>query len=1155
MNPQFQPQDLQQQQLQGIPVNLLKVQQYQQQQQQQQLLNSQLLQQQYIKIYHYLIILLNFKKRLLQRQQRQLYTQQQQQVLLQNQQLPLQLQLQQQYQQQQLQRIQLMQKQKQAQQGILVGQSPLDQAALSNQLLLQVQQNQLLQSQQSPILQPTVPGQLTPHQLPQSLLLDAHKKNIAASQQLLQNSTLVPTNIVSQSPTFNAKQTLIQQQLAQQKLKLINQSPVQSQGTLKSSTPPTKAQTKLPTSTVATTLKTTSITTPSTKPPTAAQIQVAELQSQLSKQASLVQLPTSSINIESFTNAASVLNVPTSTTALVTSNPTTATSLTATSLALTTVATSLDSLAKTYPLTTTTTVPLPTSSTQTTLTTQMSPLNKSQTSLGLQLSQAQLQSHLARQIKTNQKSPPLKAQINVPTPTLTSKTQLKSVNQIKKSTAKQTSPTSSLTQASPVSVATSKLTTITQASPVKMATNKINSITQASPVNVATNKLSTTNPNTNLQNYQSLIQLQTPQQQQQQNLNLAQAQAALANPQLQISSKNLNLKSELEQLSNSLTSSNDLLLSGLTRNNPTTTISATTNKLSKTTPTTTINNNTNVTTIEKPNSIKVEDSTSNVLTSALSFDTNLKSNQLLTKSEPITHININYSGNDDVKLPLSDNLSNIFNINKTSADAPSINSIVGNSLINPIYGQQPSSLNEKIISKGSLLLKCQKLFSILRNENKGLDILFWKQYTNNFFSDKAKMIIDLQKIKTIELKRSIIPQYFDVIAKSEINSTSISFGFVDEKYLGDGTCILEGKECILIYGYTDLQINWYGNLKTTFNKEGKIEIFEFVVKNIKKFYESNSNYLNGNYPAVNEYGMPTTVKRFFEIYEVVNKMDDLMNCSISWNVGPKMALNQYANKYRQDLKTNSLTLNQQINNLKLNNIDINSPLLSLSNSNSSATADEIRLAADELRLEKAAAAAAANLQNYNTLLNLNTVPSQPQIPSTSNSSNLNSVSDTITNALNKKRLASTVTATTLSPPINNLNAINVGTNSVTVSSNNSLKLTSALSPVSSSIGLNLPTSSVLTGLTASSINLATNPVVSSAANNLISAVNNLANTTINPTSVIQSPMSTLISPLQMDLVSEPKAKKAKTNPSPRQRKPKGTKRRNSSNNNSSTISS
>jgi len=389
------------------------------------------------------------------------------------------------------------------------------------------------------------------------------------------------------------------------------------------------------------------------------------------------------------------------------------------------------------------------------------------------------------------------------------------------------------------------------------------------------------------------------------------------------------------------------------------------------------------------------------------------------------------------------------------------------------------------------------------------------------------MIIDLQKIKTIELKRSIIPQYFDVIAKSEINSMSVSFGFVDEKYLADGTCILEGKECFLIYSYTGLQINWYGNLKTTFNKEGKIEIFEFVVKNIKKFYESNSSYLNGNYPAVNEYGMPTTVKRFFEIYEVLNKMDDLMNCSIAWNVGPKLALNQYANKFRQDLKTNSLALNQ-INNLKLNNIDMNSPLLSLSNSESSA--------------------AAANLQNYNTLLNLDMAPPQPQLPSTSNSthsSNLNSVSDTITNALNKKRLASTVTAatTTLSPPINTINAINVGSNSVTVSNNNSLKLTSALSPVNSSIGLTLPTSSsVLTGLAASGINLATNAVVSSAGSNLISAVNSLANTTINPTSVIQSPMSTLISPLQMDLINEPKTKKIKTNPSPRQRKPKGTKR-------------
>jgi len=418
------------------------------------------------------------------------------------------------------------------------------------------------------------------------------------------------------------------------------------------------------------------------------------------------------------------------------------------------------------------------------------------------------------------------------------------------------------------------------------------------------------------------------------------------------------------------------------------------------------------------------------------------------------------------------------------------------------------------------------------------------------------MIINLQQIKTIEMKRSIIPQYFDVLAKSEINATRISYGAADEKYLGDGSCIVEGRDSILLYEYNGVMINWYGSIKISFDKNSKIEILEFVVKNIKKFYESNNSYLKNNYPIVNEYGMPTIVKRFFEIYEVVNKMDDLMNCSIKWNIGPKAALSRYANQYRQESKNIPLTLNQQLTNLKLNNLSMKSPLLSLSNSDST-----------------------INHQKYNSLLNLDMMPPPQQISSTSNSahSSLNSASETISGTLNKKRLATTTTtanAATLSPPSSNINAINVNANSITVG-NNILKLNKAMSPISTSLGsLNLPTSSsVLSSLATSSAALSTTglglatssaSVVPGTASSLMSAVNMnaLSKANVNPTTTMKSPMTNLISPLQMDLTNEPKSKKLKTNPSPRQRKPKvvnsrtvATKNRRNSSNNSSTISS
>ena len=64
-----------------------------------------------------------------------------------------------------------------------------------------------------------------------------------------------------------------------------------------------------------------------------------------------------------------------------------------------------------------------------------------------------------------------------------------------------------------------------------------------------------------------------------------------------------------------------------------------------------------------------------------------------------------------------------------------------------------------------------------------------------------------------------------------------------------------------------------------------------------------------------------------------------------------VALSRYANQYKHELKNTPLTLNQQLNNIKLNNIGLNSPLLSMSNSDST-----------------------FNQQNFNSLLTMDMMP-------------------------------------------------------------------------------------------------------------------------------------------------------------------------------------
>jgi len=614
-------------------------------------------------------------------------------------QLQLQYQLQQQYQQQQLQRIQLIQK-KQAQQGIIVGQDNTEQSTFSNQLLLQAQQNQLLQ-QQSQILQQS------PQQLPQSLLLETPQTNIITSQQLLQNNPLGPTTILNQSPTLNAKQSLLQQQLAQQqKLNLVNQSPIQTQNNLKTATPQLQNKIQMPTST-ATTSTTNTIPTPTSQPQnllknsiqTATQAQIAEIQSQLTKQSSLVnKIPTSAINLESLGNT-NILSIPTSVNAL--NILTTTTPLPPSTLSLSSATTPIDT--KALPITSTaitaTTVPTTTTPEATSKITAMSPLDKSQTSLSLQLSHAQLQSQLAKHLKNSQKSPLLNQQMN--TPAVSSKTQIQNLNQIKKPIS-QTSPTSIL-QTSLVNIPSSTITTSSSRIPSsvipsgssvaavslsKAATTPVTTtITTtasalataektkripSSSINSITIPTPPTQPlnSTNLQNYQSLIQ-------QQQKLNLAQ----LTNSQLQLTTKDLTLNNELEHH----TSANDLIMSGLTDN--VTSI----NKLPKGTPSS-LNSESNKASKGKSS---IDDKPT---INEPDISTDIEKNKASTiKKEPITHINVNYndSTNDDINKVLSTNHLNNNKINPTGS--PINPTYQSNSLANPIFRQQPSTQNEKIM--------------------------------------------------------------------------------------------------------------------------------------------------------------------------------------------------------------------------------------------------------------------------------------------------------------------------------------------------------------------------------------------------------------------------------------------------------------------------
>jgi len=50
------------------------------------------------------------------------------------------------------------------------------------------------------------------------------------------------------------------------------------------------------------------------------------------------------------------------------------------------------------------------------------------------------------------------------------------------------------------------------------------------------------------------------------------------------------------------------------------------------------------------------------------------------------------------------------------------------------------------------------------------------------------------------------------LTKSEIISTNISFGAIDERYPGDGSCNLEAKDSIMIFSYEGVQVNNEQNL-------------------------------------------------------------------------------------------------------------------------------------------------------------------------------------------------------------------------------------------------------------------------------------------------------------------------------------------------------
>jgi len=192
------------------------------------------------------------------------------------------------------------------------------------------------------------------------------------------------------------------------------------------------------------------------------------------------------------------------------------------------------------------------------------------------------------------------------------------------------------------------------------------------------------------------------------------------------------------------------------------------------------------------------------------------------------------------------------------------------------------------------------------------NIQFWRDFVNDYFEPNAiyKYIVwhkadNSSGFQLFQISRHTLPRYFYLLYSCSISSIDYFLENPRELSLDDHTYLLLSTKTNVEYTYENGGcIVTKGLLRITFNGDLKILLWEFEARRhieylpLSKIKESigqdkEIQFENLPFCQVNEFGLPPSVMRCFEISEVLNSKNDLISFCIEHELSPLMSLEQY----------------------------------------------------------------------------------------------------------------------------------------------------------------------------------------------------------------------------------------------------------------------
>mmetsp|Transcript_23813 Transcript_23813/g.39169 ORF Transcript_23813/g.39169 Transcript_23813/m.39169 type:complete len:273 (-) Transcript_23813:540-1358(-) len=218
---------------------------------------------------------------------------------------------------------------------------------------------------------------------------------------------------------------------------------------------------------------------------------------------------------------------------------------------------------------------------------------------------------------------------------------------------------------------------------------------------------------------------------------------------------------------------------------------------------------------------------------------------------------------------------------------------------------------------GQCVLRLLQYNEDQRRRPKDNNIEFWRRFMAEYFSEKAKMKVDVWnaeygEVRCFEPCAEVLPRLFKTKFDSGIKEELVYMENPCEYLLHNGAVVMDCPRAVLVSVFDNAQVCNYGHLRVSFTDNLKIVCWEFCTRAHEEMLPrpllQQKRSLSGNVEVllppspVNEFGLTPQYVRCLQIADVVHDMKDLMTYTSQSGTGP---LEAYATVSRQLRQKNS----------------------------------------------------------------------------------------------------------------------------------------------------------------------------------------------------------------------------------------------------------